>query len=215
MRTRFAIALAALILAGFSGAALSQETVTVSIETNFSPHPSPVRPIQDAWLRVIDNAVASIRVSMYSFTLFPLRDALIQAKLRGVDVRAVAEDTGLGSVSQPNCLAVALWTNNIPIKEYIPNDSRNLLHHKLLVIDDSTLITGSANFTTSAVQFNHENSLIIKSEGKMPMFLASYIAQFESMWNDEFGFNGQFVDWLPDASLCPAAPGPEESKRPQ
>jgi len=67
-----------------------------------------------------------------------------------------------------------------------------------------TLITGSANFTVSAVQFNHENSIIIKSQEKeTPQFIASYIAQFESMWNDEFPFNGSFVDWQPDESACP------------
>jgi len=55
--------------------------------------------------------------------------------------------------------------------------------------------------TTAAVQFNHENSIIIKAVGDTPRFITSYRDQFEAMWNDEFAdFNGSFQDWVPEGS---------------
>ncbi len=156
-RKRFVLIMVALTLFGLSGATFPQEPVTVTIETNFSPNPDS-RPIQEAWLREVQNATSSIRITLYSYTLAPLKDALIEAKvMRGVNVRVVADEIAL------NSLALDMWNNGIPIKRYCPNDSKDIMHDKVMIIDESTLATGSANLTVAAVQFNHENSIIIKS----------------------------------------------------
>src|SRR5262252_9096341 len=198
-RSTFYFVGALLVLAGISVPAGAQEDVKVTIETHFSPNRGTARPIQDAWIRELGSATWSIRVAMYSFTLQPFKNALIEAKGRGVDVRVLADRTALFFGDAPSCPAVDLYNAGIPIKGYVPLDSRNLLHDKFMLIDDNELITGSANFTISAVQFNHENSIIIKALGDTPKFITSYRDQFESMWNDEFAdFNGSFEDWMPD-----------------
>lgn len=184
-----------------SSSASAQELVTVTIETNFSPHSDGSRPIQDAWVRELNDAASSVRVAMYSFTLPAFKDALIAAQGRGLDVRVVADISGLTRGAAPSCLAVDLYNAGIPIKKYVPFDNRDLLHDKFMVIDETILATGSANFTSSAVQFNHENSIIIKAQGETPEFIAAYRDQFEAMWNDTFGeFNGFFEDWTPKGS---------------
>jgi phosphatidylserine/phosphatidylglycerophosphate/cardiolipin synthase-like enzyme len=183
----------------FSVPADAQENVEVTIETHFSPNRGAARPIQDAWIRELGNATWSIRVAMYSFTLQPFKNALIDAMGRGVDVRVLADRTALFFGDAPSCPAVDLYNAGISIKGYVPLDPRDLLHDKFMLIDDYVLITGSANFTTAAVQFNHENSIIIKALGDTPQFITSYRDQFESMWNDEFAdFNGSFEDWIPE-----------------
>ncbi len=191
----------ALLPLAISPSASAQEVVTVSIETNFSPYRDGARPIQEAWVRELNEAAYSVRVAMYSFTLQPFKDALIAAQGRGLDVRVVADIGALMRGTAPSCLAVDLYDAGIPIKKYAPFDTRNLLHDKFMVIDETVLVTGSANFTTSAVQFNHENSIIIKAKGETPEFIAAFRDQFEAMWNDAFGdFNGFFEDWTPKGS---------------
>jgi phosphatidylserine/phosphatidylglycerophosphate/cardiolipin synthase-like enzyme len=189
------------LLAGISFPASAQEDVKVTIETHFSPNRGGARPIQDAWVRELTNATSSIRVVMYTFTLQPFKNALIDAKSRGVDVRVLADKDSLFYSGAPSCPAVDLYNAGIPIKGYLPLDPRDLLHDKFMLIDDYILVTGSANFTAAAVQFNHENSIIIKAVGDTPRFITSYRGQFESMWNDEFAdFNGSFQDWVPEGS---------------
>lgn len=192
---------ALLVLAGISASANAQEIVKVSIETTFSPYRDGARPIQDAWIRELGNAASSIRITLYSFTLQSFKNALIEAKGRGVDVRVLADKDAVLRGTDPSCIAVDLYNAGILIKRYVPLDSRNLLHDKFMLIDDQVLITGSANVTTSAVQFNHENSLIIRALENTSQFIASYREQFDSMWNDEFGdFNGFFEDWVPEGT---------------
>jgi len=200
-RSAFYFVGAFVVLAGISVPAGAQEDVKVTIETHFSPNRGGARPIQDAWIRELGNATSSIRVAMYSFTLQPFKNALIDAKGRGVDVRVLADKDGLYYSGAPSCPAVDLYNAGIPIKGYLPSDPRDLLHDKFMLIDDYILVTGSANFTTAAVQFNHENSIILKAVGDTPRFISSYRDQFESMWNDEFAdFNGSFQDWVPEGS---------------
>lgn len=190
-----------LFLAGISAPAGAEEIVKVAIETNFSPYRDGARPIQDAWIRELGNAASSVRVTLYSFTLQPFKNALIEAKGRGVDVRVLADKDAVLRGTAPSCIAVDLYNAGILIKRYVPLDSRNLLHDKFMLIDDTVLVTGSANVTTSAVQFNHENSIIIKALANTSQFIAAYRDQFESMWNDEFGdFNGFFEDWVPEGT---------------
>jgi phosphatidylserine/phosphatidylglycerophosphate/cardiolipin synthase-like enzyme len=191
-------AIVALLPLAMSISASAQQVVTVTIETNFSPYPDGARPIQDGWVRELNDAVSSVRVAMYSFTLPLFKDALIAAQGRGVNVRVVADIGALTRGTAPSCLAVDLYNAGIPIKKYAPLDVRNLLHDKFMVIDETVLVTGSANFTSSAVQFNHENSIIIKANGETPQFIAAFRDQFEAMWSDTFGdFNGFFEDWTP------------------
>src|SRR5262249_58234674 len=102
-------------LSAISVPANAQEDVKVPIETHFSPNRDGARPIQDAWIRELGNATWSIRVAMYSFTLQPFKNALIEAKSRGIDVRVLADKTGLFFNDVPSCPAVDLYNAGIPI----------------------------------------------------------------------------------------------------
>src|SRR5215831_7202152 len=94
-RSAFFCLAAVALVAAFSVPAAAQEDVKVTIETHFSPNRDGARPIQDAWIRELGKATSSIRVAMYSFTLQPFKNALIDAKGRGIEVRVLADSTGL------------------------------------------------------------------------------------------------------------------------
>ena len=49
-----------------------------------------------------------------------------------------------------------------------------LMHHKVIIIDRSIVITGSYNFSASAEEVNDENLIVIFS----PDIAAQYLAEF-------------------------------------
>jgi phosphatidylserine/phosphatidylglycerophosphate/cardiolipin synthase-like enzyme len=50
-----------------------------------------------------------------------------------------------------------------------------ILHHKVIILDDEIVITGSYNFSASAAEKNDENVLIIHS----PEIAATYLDEYE------------------------------------
>jgi phosphatidylserine/phosphatidylglycerophosphate/cardiolipin synthase-like enzyme len=58
------------------------------------------------------------------------------------------------------------------------DNTKNHMHHKFMIADDISVITGSYNWTTSAARFNHENILLTKESG----VVASYRKGFDQLW---------------------------------
>lgn len=106
----------------------------------------------------IDNAQRRIHVAMFTMTHPALSNALIQAKKRGVEV----------------CLCVDYYTARGASKKTLAlmekegvqvffSQGRELLHHKWALIDEDTLVMGSANWTTAAFTKNHDFLLFLFS----------------------------------------------------
>ena len=67
------------------------------------------------------------------------------------------------------------FVNNAGIPTYI--DAKHAIaHNKIMIIDGTTLITGSFNFTKAAEEKNAENLLVIKGD---PGLVKKYLANFE------------------------------------
>jgi len=52
------------------------------------------------------------------------------------------------------------------------------MHHKVIIIDNRIVITGSYNFSQSAEDYNDENLVIIESEE----LAQAYLAEYERIW---------------------------------
>lgn len=124
----------------------------------------------------IDAARLSVHAAMYSLTLNSVRNALIRAHRRGIDVRVVMESDNL-SDDDPQALAHA----GIPI---LGDRQEGLMHDKFMIIDNTYVWTGSMNFTNSGA-YEDNNSLIqIRSD----QIAADYEAEFKQMFvGDLFG----------------------------
>jgi hypothetical protein len=63
-----------------------------------------------------------------------------------------------------------------------------------------TVITGSANFTVTAVRFSHENQAAFAYVSGDTSFFDAYLNQFEAMWSDSFTFppGASFKDYIPN-----------------
>lgn len=107
-------------------------------------------------IEMLSNAKKSIYIALFTFTHPKILQALDNAKKRGVEVH-VALDYYTAKGASFKAVEF-LQKANIPL--YI-NKSGKLLHHKWCLIDQESLLLGSANWTKSAFTINEDCLLVI------------------------------------------------------
>lgn len=138
------------------------------IETYFSPDDGTLARI----VELVDAAQSSISVLAFSLTSDELADALLAAVDRGVAVTIVMdEDQALNNEGGE----YARLVGRLPLAL---DDERGNLHHKVIIIDSTIVITGSYNFSANAEFRNDENTLIIYD----PQIAQVYLQQAELIW---------------------------------
>ena len=70
---------------------------------------------------------------------------------------------------------VPLFCAKVPVEV---DGNKYTMHHKIIVIDENTVITGSFNFTKSADQENDDNLLVIHN----PDLAKLYLQEFDRIW---------------------------------
>jgi len=124
-----------------------------TIEIYFSPDDHPASRM----LAAIEAASSRIDVLAFSFTSDDIAAALLERMSAGVHVRGVLEADQAGGVGSQyerlRAVGMDLRLDGNP----------GLLHHKVIVIDGTTVVTGSYNFSRSAETTNDENVAIIHS----------------------------------------------------
>jgi phosphatidylserine/phosphatidylglycerophosphate/cardiolipin synthase-like enzyme len=108
-------------------------------------------------VKTIDASQSEVLVQAYGFTHNAIAQAIIRAHQRGVKVSVLLDQKS----DHTNRYVVDLF-NNAQVN--IRQDGKHAIaHNKVIVIDQSIVITGSFNFTNSAETRNAENFLILKS----------------------------------------------------
>lgn len=159
--------LTVLVVAFLAGAHAAEPVAGVTAQVYFSPDGGCTAAIVAA----IDGAQSTIRVQAYSFTSTPIAKALTTAKARGVDVQVILDKSQRTErYSGADFIAHAGITVLIDEKPAIA-------HSKVMVIDGSTVITGSFNFTTSAESRNVENLLVLRSAELAATYTANWQAR--------------------------------------
>lgn len=116
-------------------------------------------PAEDCEARIIEtigHARKTIRVQAYSFTSAPIAAALVGAVHRGVDVRLIVGHAREKSGGHTRVDHVAV--EGVVVLVDTP---KGLMHDKIIIIDNETVVTGSYNFSASAAHRNVENVLIV------------------------------------------------------
>jgi phosphatidylserine/phosphatidylglycerophosphate/cardiolipin synthase-like enzyme len=139
------------------------------IEVYFSPKGG----CTEAVVRELDAAKSSVLVQAYSFTSAPIAKALVDAHRRGVKVQAVLDKS-----QRTEKYSSATFLVNMGIPTLI-DAQHAIAHNKIMIVDGTTVITGSFNFTKNAEENNAENLLVIRS----PELAAKYTAN----WKDHAG----------------------------
>ena len=121
----------------------------------------------------VEKAQSSVRFLAFSFTDYPLAKAMIDRAGAGVDVAGVFEKVG----SETEFAELrTLHCGGVPVRQ---DGNPSFLHHKLIVVDERIVITGSLNYSTNAEESNDENVIIIDN----PEIAALYIQEFERVWS--------------------------------
>ena len=159
-----------LIATGFTGALTLLylcRTVYHSFVTppGVAVHFSPKGGCTEAVVAEVKRARRDVQVLAYSFTSRPIAQALVEAKLRGVRVEIVLDHSNEKEAYSD--LQFFLEQGLTPLVD--PHHA--IAHNKVMLIDGTTVITGSFNFTHQAEAENAENLLILKGH---PELVASY-----------------------------------------
>ncbi len=139
------------------------------LENYFSPDDQAANRI----VELIGASQENIRFMTFSFTSDPIAAALIEAAGRGVDVAGVFEESQYYSNTGGEFDRLAAAGLNVRLD----GNERNM-HHKVIIIDEKIVITGSYNFSRSAEERNDENVIIVHDAG----FAAEYLAEFERVF---------------------------------
>lgn len=124
-------------------------------------------------LNEFKQAHKSIEVCVFNITLDEISDVLIDCSKRGVRVRLITDDEQQGSQgSDVQRIAKA----GVQVRN---DNSEWLMHHKFAVVDGHTLLSGSFNYTRSAVLQNRENVLVMRSW----RLAHEYRQLFETLWS--------------------------------
>lgn len=121
---------------------------------------------------------ATERVHLVEFVIYdsgPVHDllqALVDARARGVDVAVLADEEAGNTVHALD------WLEAHDIRTKI--DSPDTTTHNKLIIADDTVLVGSHNLSTNALQYNNEASIQVA----IPAVTAWYEAFFAAMWED-------------------------------
>lgn len=129
--------------------------------------------LEQAIIPIVKSAKKSIRFLAFSFTDYPLADAMSQRAQAGVDVAGVFEK--VGSETEASELRT-LMCRKLPVRQ---DGNPAFLHDKVIVVDERIVITGSLNFSTNAEESNDENVMIIDNAEIARL----YMQEFERIWN--------------------------------
>src|SRR6185369_12387340 len=141
-----------LLILVFSLCSAEEFKATGTIDAYFSPRGGATEAI----IKEISSAKSEILVQAYSFTSTAISKALVDARKRGIKIEAVLDKS-----QKREKYTSAEFIAHAGIPTYI-DSAHAIAHNKIMILDRSTLITGSFNFTKAAEEKNAENLLILK-----------------------------------------------------
>jgi phosphatidylserine/phosphatidylglycerophosphate/cardiolipin synthase-like enzyme len=149
--------------------------VDASITNRFSPGATyqvcftPAQNCTKLLVATIQQAKNNIQVQAFSFTSAPIAKALIEAHRHGIKVQVILDKSQFQNEHYSS--SKFLSRAGIPIYiDYQPS----LAHNKVMILDGTTVVTGSFNFTKAAEKYNAENLLIIRDVGLAQAYVKNW-----------------------------------------
>ncbi len=152
------------------------------ISVFFSPEDKPVQYI----VPLLENARRNIRFMAFAYTQPDMGNAMLSQIEAGLTVEGVFEAVGSDS-EHSEMMKLHCGSGNMR-----RDGNPGFLHHKVIVIDNRIVITGSFNFSDSANTRNNENVIIIDNAE----IAKQYLNEFQRVWEIA-------SDLDPDRFICP------------
>jgi len=120
-------------------------------------------------LELVNGAQQSVYFMAYSFTSDELAQALLERAAAGIEVKGVFEAdqylSNIGTEFDP------LSAAGLDIRL---DGNPDHMHHKVIIIDEQIVITGSYNFSANAEDRNDENLLVIHDPALAHLYLVEF-----------------------------------------
>ena len=129
---------------------------------------SPADDIADKLVALVNGAQQSIYFLAFQFTQAGLGEAMAARARAGVTVSGVFETTGSET---PYSQYGKLKQLGLPVYQ---DGNPYIMHHKVIIVDEKTVVLGSYNFSAAAESSNDENVLIIED----PLLAARFVEEF-------------------------------------
>lgn len=110
----------------------------------------------------------------FSFTHDGIGKAMMARANRGVKLEGIFETRG--SETKYSELP-GFFCEGISVRQ---DGNPRTFHHKVIVLDEKTVITGSFNFSENANKSNDENVVIVQN----PQIAALYLQEFDRRWQE-------------------------------
>ncbi len=143
----------------------------VPIEVYFSPDDG----VDEHLIDLIQSAEQSIYFMAFSFTSDSIAEAILERAQNGVIVAGVLEESQVES----NIGSDYDRFRQAGLDIRLDGNPRNM-HHKVIIFDEKTVVTGSYNFSNSAENVNDENVLVFYD----PQISDLFITEFERIFAD-------------------------------
>ena len=138
----------------------------VAVENYFAPEDGVMARL----VALVQGAKKSVHYMIFTYTHQDLSDAMIARSKAGLDVEGVIENRGASQGA-----LVPLFCAKLPVKV---DGNKYTMHHKVIILDGNTVVTGSFNFTQSADKENDDNLIVIHSAA----VAAAYEQQFQKIY---------------------------------
>jgi phosphatidylserine/phosphatidylglycerophosphate/cardiolipin synthase-like enzyme len=139
-----------------------------NVEVNFAPADGVAKYV----LQRIAAAKRSIHFMTFSYTSSAIADAMVAQAQAGLPVQGVFERQNAGGTGSAFS---RLRQGGVDVLE---DGNCYILHHKVIIIDERTVISGSYNFTNSAEKDNDENLVIVDDSA----LARAYLDEFERVY---------------------------------
>ena len=145
----------------------------IEVENYFGPE----KEISLIISRRVARAESEILFMAFSFTDEQIGEALLGRADSGVIVRGVFERVGSDT---PFSYFTTLEQARLANVAVLQDGNPQVMHHKVFIIDRTTVIFGSFNFSDNANRRNDENVVIVHD----PIFASYFIEEFETVWTE-------------------------------
>jgi phosphatidylserine/phosphatidylglycerophosphate/cardiolipin synthase-like enzyme len=132
---------------------------------------SPPDGVMEKLVNLVQNAQSSVRFMAYTYTHPDLAQAMIDRAKAGVQVEGVFEARGATQGAMPS-----LFCAGLPVRL---DGNPYTMHHKVIIIDEELVISGSFNFTKSADTANDDHVIVILDR---PL-AAQYLEEFDRIYS--------------------------------
>ncbi|MHA7877307.1 MAG: phospholipase D family nuclease [Bacteroidota bacterium] len=168
-----------LLISGVAGCnnGSDHRTPDVAIQVCFSPGGNCTQFVEQA----IAKAQETILVQAYFFTSLPIANALIKAHQQGIAIHILIDRSQL---KYPYTRIYYMAQKGIPV--YV-DKTLGIAHNKVMIIDDSYVLTGSFNWTKAAEHCNTENLLLIKD--------AKTNQAYKNAWHERARYAQQLAEY--------------------